>query len=92
MHPLTRPSTFSAAGITSWMLHLAARMLACSLNMPAPLLHNTGVFVVAQVQAVETKAAKRFVRFACCAIAKAGSVRRRADPFPRPPHRKGELP
>jgi len=41
------------------MLHLAARMLACSLNMPAPLLHNTGVFVFAQVQAVETKAAKR---------------------------------
>jgi hypothetical protein len=59
MNPLIRPSTFSAAGMTSWMLHLAARMLACSLNMPAPLLHNTGVFVFAHVQAVETKAAKR---------------------------------
>ena len=59
MNPLIRPRTFSAAGMTSWMLHLAARMLACSLNMPAPLLHNTGVFVFAQVQAVETKAAKR---------------------------------
>jgi hypothetical protein len=41
------------------MLHLATRMLACSLNMPEPLLHSTGVFVFAQVQAVETKAAKR---------------------------------
>lgn len=59
MTPPTRPSTFSPAGMTSWMLHLAARMLACSLNMPAPLLHNTGVFVFAHVQAVETKAAKR---------------------------------
>jgi hypothetical protein len=45
--------------MTSWMLHLATRMLACSLNMPEPLLHSTGVFVFAQVQAVETKAAKR---------------------------------
>jgi hypothetical protein len=59
MNPLSRLSTFSAAGMTSWMLHLAARMLASSLNMPAPLLHNTGAFVFAHVQAVETKAAKR---------------------------------
>jgi hypothetical protein len=59
MNPLSRPSTFSAAGMTSWLLHLATRMLARALNMPEPLLHTTGVFVFAHVQAVETKAAKR---------------------------------
>ncbi len=41
------------------MLNLATRMLARSLNMPEPLLHTTGVFVFAHVQAVETKVAKR---------------------------------
>ena len=60
MNPLSRPSTFStAAGVMPWLLNLATRVLACSLNMPEPLLHNTGIFVFAQVQAVETKAAKR---------------------------------
>ena len=44
----------SAAGMIPWMLNLATRMLACSLNMPEPLVHNTGVFVFAHVQAVET--------------------------------------
>jgi hypothetical protein len=42
----------------SWMLHLATRMLARALNMPEPLVHTTGAFVFAQVQAVETRAAK----------------------------------
>jgi hypothetical protein len=59
MNPLTRPSTFSVAGMTSWMLRLAARMLARVLNMPEPLLHTTGVLMFAQVQAVESKAAKK---------------------------------
>jgi hypothetical protein len=58
MSPLLRPSTFSAAGMMSWMLHLATRMLARALNMPEPLVHTTGAFVFAQVQAVETRAAK----------------------------------
>ena len=31
------------------MLKLATRMLARSLNLPEPLLHNTGVYVVAHV-------------------------------------------
>jgi hypothetical protein len=39
-----------------WLLNLATRMLACSLQLPEPLLHETGVFVFAQVQAVETRA------------------------------------
>jgi hypothetical protein len=36
------------------LLRLATRVLACSLNVPEPLVHSTGVFVFAQVQAVET--------------------------------------
>ena len=36
-----------------WLLNLATRLLARSLNMPEPLVHSTGVFVFAQVQAVE---------------------------------------
>ncbi len=54
-----RPSTFfSAAGMVPWMLNLATRMLARALNMPEPLLHDTGVFVFAHVQAVETSVGK----------------------------------
>jgi hypothetical protein len=59
MSQRSRPSTFpAAAGIMPWLLNLATRVLACSLNMPEPLLHNTGIFVFAQVQAVESRAAK----------------------------------
>ena len=63
MNPRARPSTFSAAGMTSWMFHLAARMLARALNMPEPVLHSTGAFVVAQVQATEARAAKTLCPF-----------------------------
>ena len=42
----------------SWLLNLATRMLARALNMPEPLLHTTGAFVFAQVQATEARAAK----------------------------------
>ena len=59
MSTLSRPSTFSTAGIIPWMLNLATRALACSLNMPEPLLHTSGVFVFAQVQAVENSIGKR---------------------------------
>lgn len=43
-----------AAGLIPWLLNLATRLLAHSLNMPEPMVHTTGVFVFAQVQAVET--------------------------------------
>jgi len=39
---------------------LAARILAHALNMPEPLVHTTGVYVVAQVQAAEQRAAASF--------------------------------
>ena len=50
-------STSTAAAI-SWLLNLATRMLASSLNMPEPLVHHTGAFVYARVQAAEHRAAK----------------------------------
>ncbi len=56
MSPRSRPSTFPTTDIMRWLLNLATRMLACSLQLPEPLVHETGVFVFAQVQAVETRA------------------------------------
>jgi hypothetical protein len=42
----------SAAAIP-WMLNLATRMLARTLNMPEPLVHTTGAIVFAHVQTIE---------------------------------------
>lgn len=36
-----------------WAMAFATRMLARCLNMPEPLLHSTGDYVVAQVTAFE---------------------------------------
>jgi hypothetical protein len=58
MRPFYRPATFSPAGLMPWMRSLAIRMLARSLKMPEPLVYDTGVFVFAQVQAVESRAVK----------------------------------
>jgi len=48
---------FAAAAIP-WMLNLATRLLARSLNMPEPVVHDTGVFVFAQVQTIENRVGK----------------------------------
>jgi hypothetical protein len=52
----------SAARQWPWLLDLAtrllARILAYALNMPEPVLHSTGLYVVARVQVVEQRAAK----------------------------------
>jgi len=56
MTPPSTPNATSAA--ISWLLNLATRMLANSLNMPEPLVYSTGIFVYAQVQAVEHRAAR----------------------------------
>jgi hypothetical protein len=59
----TRPDTFSiAASVIPWMLNLATRLLARILNMPEPLVHDTGVFVFVHVQAVETSVGNRVLR------------------------------
>jgi hypothetical protein len=61
MNSFPGPSTFaSAAGIAPWILNLATRLLARVLNMPEPLVHHTGVFVFAHVQAVENRVGKTF--------------------------------
>lgn len=54
-----RSSTFSStAGMIPWMLNLVTRMLARTLNMPEPMVHDTGVFVFAQVQSIENSIGK----------------------------------
>jgi hypothetical protein len=56
-----------AAVMIRWTLNLATWLLARSLNMPEPVVHNTGVFVFVQVQTIEnrvfrTLSPKRLVR------------------------------
>ncbi len=58
MRTFSRFSTFATAGAISWLLNLATRMLACALNMPEPVVQNTGVFVFAHVQAAENSIGK----------------------------------
>ena len=41
-----------------WMSKLATWALARAFNMPEPLVHDTGVFVVAQVQTIENRIGK----------------------------------
>jgi len=52
---MSTPSRFPrpAVGAFAWLLNLATWLLARSLNMPEPLVHDTGFFVFAHVQAVE---------------------------------------
>jgi hypothetical protein len=48
---------FAAAAIP-WMLNLATWLLARSLNMPEPVVHDAGVFVFVQVQTIENRVGK----------------------------------
>ena len=48
---------FAAAAIP-WTLNLATWLVACSLNMPEPVVHDTGVFVFVQVQTIENRVGK----------------------------------
>ncbi len=48
----------AVAALTPWLVHLATWLLARTLNMPQPLVHDTGVFVFAQVTAVEMRVGK----------------------------------
>jgi hypothetical protein len=57
----TRPFSI-ATSVVPWMLNLATRLVARILNMPEPLVHNTGVFVFVHVQAVETSIGNRLLR------------------------------
>ena len=46
------------AAMIPWMFNLATWVLARSLNMPEPVVHDTGVFVFAQVQTIENRVGK----------------------------------
>lgn len=59
----TSASAVIASSPLAWIAKLAKRLLAHSLNMPEPLLHDTGVFVFAHVQAVEDRAMKTVCPF-----------------------------
>jgi hypothetical protein len=41
-----------------WMSNLATWALARALNMPEPLVHDTGVFMVAKAQTIENRVGK----------------------------------
>ena len=59
----------SAARRLPWLLDLAtrlsARLLAQALDMPEPVLHSTGLYMVARVQEVEHRAAKSLTKSLC---------------------------
>jgi hypothetical protein len=61
--PSTKPGDIIATSPLAWIAKLAKRLLAQSLNMPEPLLHSTGVFVFAHVQAVEDRTLKTLCPF-----------------------------
>ena len=44
-----------AAALIRWTLNLATWLAARSLNMPEPVVHDTGIFVFVQVQTIENK-------------------------------------
>ena len=47
-----------AAGAIPWTLNLATWLVARSLNMPEPVVHDTGVFVFVRVQTIENRIGK----------------------------------
>jgi len=47
-----------AAAAIPWMLNLTIWLVARSLNMPEPVVHDTGAFVFAQVQTIESRVGK----------------------------------
>jgi len=58
MTMLTLSLIRTLAALVPWLVHLATWLVARSLNMPQPLVHDTGLFVVAQVTAAEMKVGK----------------------------------
>ena len=46
------------ATVMPWVVNLTTWLLARSLNMPQPVVHDTGVFVFVQVQTIENRIGK----------------------------------
>ena len=44
--------------VIPWVCNLATRAVTRSLNLPEPLVHDTGVFVFVQVQTIENRIGK----------------------------------
>ncbi|KYH03158.1 hypothetical protein SE91_09460 [Bradyrhizobium sp. DOA1] len=57
--------------VLPWAVAFATRMLARSLNMPEPLVHSTGDYVVAQVVAFEHGVGKSLCPFRLARIVRA---------------------
>jgi hypothetical protein len=43
------------AAVVPWVVNLATWLLARTLNMPQPLVHDTSVLVFVQVQTIENR-------------------------------------
>lgn len=56
---MTPESPLQPAAIAEWILAVATRLFARSLNMPEPWVASTGAYVYAHVAAAETRAAKK---------------------------------
>jgi len=54
MKPHTQDSLL-LPGLVQWLLDLSIRLLARSLQMPAPLVHAIGLFVFATVQEADRR-------------------------------------
>ena len=61
-----------ADSILPWAVKLATRLLARHLNMPEPLVHSTGEFVVVRVLAFEHSVGKSLCPFRLTAVVRAG--------------------
>jgi hypothetical protein len=46
------------AAVVPWVVNLVTWLLARTLNMPQPLVHDTSVFVFVQVQTIENRVGK----------------------------------
>ena len=52
------PGALSLNTLIRWLIGVATWMAARSLNMPEPLVHATGILMLAHVQAFESRAAR----------------------------------
>jgi hypothetical protein len=49
-----------STGLTQWLLDLATWLLARTLQMPEPMVHAAGLFLLWRVQAIENGAGRNF--------------------------------
>jgi hypothetical protein len=58
MEMIMRPRSHDSStlpGLVQWLIELAIRLVARSLQMPAPLVHATAAFVYASVQEADRR-------------------------------------